>query len=120
LFVDVARGQPGSFDRLSPALKAMFVDNARMLSLSGSPDVPIACDELGQIRAPVTITKGQLTKPQSRILADAAHRCIPQSQLVTIPSASHGAPTENPSAFNEALLAFLARLAGQPGVAAAR
>jgi len=120
LFVDFARGQPGSFDQLSPALKAMFVDNARVLSLSATPEVPIACEELGRIRVPVTITKGQLTKPQSRILADAAHRCIPQSQLVTIPNASHGAPTENPSAFNEALLAFLGRLARQPGVAAAR
>ena len=107
IFVDFARGQPGSFDRLSPALKAMFVDNARVLSLNPALGVSIACEELGRIRAPATITKGQLTKPMSRVLADAAHRCIPRSQLATIPNAGHGAPTENPSAFNEALLAFL-------------
>jgi pimeloyl-ACP methyl ester carboxylesterase len=61
-----------------------------------------------------------VTKARGRILADAAHRCIPQSQLVTIPNAGHGAPTENPAAFNEALLAFLERLTRQAPHAAAR
>jgi len=119
LLVDHNSGKHGTFDQLS-AFRAMFVDNARTLLLSASPDVPITCEELGRIRIPVTVTKGQLTKPNFRVLADAAHRCVPQSQLVVIPNARHGAPRENPSAFNEALLAFLARLTRPPGVAAAR
>jgi pimeloyl-ACP methyl ester carboxylesterase len=111
LFVDSANDQPGSFDKLTPEFKAMFVDNARTLTLDAPPPVPISCAQLGQLKLPVTITKGQLTKPASKIMAEAAHRCLPGSQLITIPAASHGAPRQNPSAFNEALLAFLA--AGQ-------
>ncbi len=109
LFVDAANGKAGSFDTLSPEFKAMFVDNARTVLLDAPPPVPITCAELGRVKLPVTITKGQLTKPNSKILAEAAHRCIRRSQLITIPAANHGASRQNPSAFNEALLQFLAR-----------
>jgi len=111
LRIDYATGQTGSFDAAPPTLKAMFVENARTLLLErgASPPVPITCAQLGQIKVPVTITKGELTRPDSRILAEAAHRCIPGSQLITVPNASHGSPWQNTSAFNEALLRFLAR-----------
>jgi pimeloyl-ACP methyl ester carboxylesterase len=109
LRVDLANGQTGDFDRSPPALKAMFVDNARTLLLSAPSGVSITCAQLGQLKVPVTITKGQLTTPAHKILAEAAHRCIPGSRMLTIPDARHGAPRQNPSAFNQALLAFLAR-----------
>lgn len=110
LVVDRNSG-PGSFDRLPATLKQMFIDNARTLTVPGprEPAEPITCQQLGRIRVPVTITEGALTGPDRRIMDAAAHRCIAQSQLVTIPNAHHGAPRENPSAFNEALLAFLAQ-----------
>jgi pimeloyl-ACP methyl ester carboxylesterase len=90
---------------------AVLGELQQLLTLPGprDPAEPITCQQLGQIRAPVTITEGALTAPGRRIMDAAAHRCIPQSQLITIPNARHGAPRENPSAFNEALLAFLAR-----------
>jgi Domain of unknown function (DUF4440) len=50
-----------------------------------------------------------LNKPSYKILAETAHRCIPGSQLITIPVARHDGPKQNSSAFNQALLAFLAR-----------
>jgi pimeloyl-ACP methyl ester carboxylesterase len=109
LFVNFANGDPDSFDKLPPSLKTMVVDNARTLVLSPPPPEPITCAELGQLKLPITITQGQLTKPASRVLADAVHRCIPGSQLVVIPNTRHSAPRQNPSAFNEALLAFIAQ-----------
>jgi pimeloyl-ACP methyl ester carboxylesterase len=109
LFVDFSNGQPGSFDALPPATKAMFVDNARTLLLNAPGDLAITCAQLEQLKIPVTITKGQLTKPSSRVITEAAHRCVPRSQLITIAESRHGASRQNPVAFNEALLAFLAR-----------
>ena len=50
---------------------------------------------------------GELTKTPSKIMAEAAQRCIPGSRFITIPAASHGAPWQNTRAFNQALLAFL-------------
>lgn len=57
----------------------------------------------------MTITKGEgeLTKTPSRIFAEAAHRCIPGSQLITFPTARHGASWQNSPAFNAAYLHFL-------------
>ena len=57
---------------------------------------------------PLTITRGEFTRAYMRICAEAVHRCVPGSSLVVIPNARHAASAENPAAFNEALLRFLA------------
>ena len=100
-------GQPGSFDALPPATKAMFVDNARTLLLNAPGDLAITCAQLEQLKIPVTITKGKLTKPSSTVITEAAHRCVHRSQLITIAEARYGASRQNPVAFNEAYLRFL-------------
>jgi pimeloyl-ACP methyl ester carboxylesterase len=100
---------PGDFDALTSAARAMHLDNARTvpLTLNAPPPVPITCAQAGQIKVPVVITMGQFTRPFFRVLAEGAQRCIPRSRLVVIPGARHGAPTQNPGAFNEELLAVL-------------
>jgi pimeloyl-ACP methyl ester carboxylesterase len=108
LFADFANGQTGVFDALPPARKPC-TRKTREPWLCLPRSEPITCELLGQLKIAVTITKGQSTKASSKILAEAAHRCIPGSQLIAIPSAMHGAPWQNTTAFNEALLAFLAR-----------
>ena len=109
LFTDGVIGLAGAFDKLSPALRSMFLDNARTVPLHvGAPSPPpITCDQLGQIKVPVAIVKGELTRPFFRIAADTASRCIPGAQLIVIPHGRHSAPAEESSAFNEALLGFL-------------
>jgi pimeloyl-ACP methyl ester carboxylesterase len=87
----------------------MLLDNARTVALHlRAPARPsISCDHLGQIRAPVAIARGELTRPCFRIPADTASHCIPGSQLIVIPNGRHNAPMEVPAAFNDALLPFL-------------
>ncbi len=111
LFVDWINGQSGAFDTLPPPLKAMHLDNARTLprQLDPPPSAPITCGQLGQLKVPVTITTGELTRPFFRVIAEAAHRCVARSHLITIPGAQHRAPLQCPAQFNEALLSFLAR-----------
>lgn len=109
LFTDGVLSQPGAFDKLPPTVRSMLLDNARTVPLHlGAPAFPqISCDQLGQIRVPVAIAKGELTRSCFRIPADTANRCIPGSRRIVIPKGRHNAPTEAPSAFNEALLGFL-------------
>jgi pimeloyl-ACP methyl ester carboxylesterase len=110
LFAEWVNAQPGGFDRIPSAMRAVHLDNARTIPPHfGAPSPAISCAQLGNIKAPVTITKGQQTRPFFRIFADTAAHCIPGSELLTIPNARHLAPYENPAAFNDALLAFLAR-----------
>ena len=82
LFHDWVNGKPGDFDGLPPATKSMLLDNARTapVHLSAPPPVPLTCAQLGQLKVPVTITKGEMTRPFFRVLSEAAHRCIPGSQ----------------------------------------
>jgi pimeloyl-ACP methyl ester carboxylesterase len=109
IFVDAVNAQPGNFDALPPAARSIIFDNARTLPLhlAAPPPPQISCTQLGQIKAPVAIARGELTRPAFRILADTAARCIPGSRLLIIPKGRHSAPAEIPSAFNEALLSFL-------------
>ena len=111
LMIDFVYADPGNFERRSQASRAMLLDNARTLPphVSAPPPPRVTCEQLGQLKVPVTITRGELTRPFFRVLSEAAHRCIPGSQLITVANARHGSPDQNPAAFNEALLSFLAR-----------
>jgi pimeloyl-ACP methyl ester carboxylesterase len=109
LFFDGVNGQPGIFETLPPAARSMLLDNARTIPLLfAAPSPPaITCAQLGQITVPVTVAKGELTRPSFRILADTASRCIPGSRLAVVSQGRHAAPAVSPAAFNEVLLGFL-------------
>ncbi|UCH87317.1 MAG: alpha/beta fold hydrolase [Dehalococcoidia bacterium] len=66
-------------------------------------------EELAQIRVPTLIICGEADEP---FLAPSQrmHQTIPGSELSIIASAGHTPTLENPLAFNEALLSFLARV----------
>ena len=108
LFLQRSSGVPVSLDTIPPRLRTMFMENARTLTL---PNVAptITCANLSQIRIPVTISRGEFVLPAMKKMTDIEHRCISQSQLVTIPSAGHGAHRQNAVGFNSALLEFLSR-----------
>jgi len=109
LFFDGVNGQPGIFETLPPATRSMFLDNARTIPLHfGAPPPPaLSCAQLGQIKVPVTVAKGELTRVSLRIMADTASRCIQGSRLAVVSQGRHAAPALSPAAFNDALLDFL-------------
>jgi pimeloyl-ACP methyl ester carboxylesterase len=110
-FSDWVNDLPGGFESLPPASRAMHLDNARTVPLQINPKVPIplTCSEPGEVKVPVVITRGELTRPFFRITVEAVSRCVRGSQLLIVKNARHGAPSQNPTAFNDALLAFLSR-----------
>lgn len=107
--MDNVNGQPGTFEALPADFKAMQMDNARTLPVmfAAAPPPRITCEQLGQIKAPTTIVRGELTRPSFRIVADTANRCIPASKLIVVPGGRHLWPAQHPGAFNDTLLAFL-------------
>jgi pimeloyl-ACP methyl ester carboxylesterase len=90
---------PGS----TPAMRKVLLDNARAMPLLfGAPPPPaITCEQLGQIKIPVAIVRGELTRASFRIIADTASRCIRGSQLIVVPKSGHLWPGQEPVAFNE-------------------
>jgi pimeloyl-ACP methyl ester carboxylesterase len=109
--LDSVDAVPGTFDAYPRGPKGAALENARTLPLDlGAPPPPsITCAQLGAIEAPTAVVRGQLTLPFFRIIADTANRCIPGSLLIVVPNARHLWPAQEPSAFNQTLLEFLAK-----------
>jgi pimeloyl-ACP methyl ester carboxylesterase len=103
-------GQLDLFDTVPAAVRTMLLDNARTLPISfaAPPPPAITCGQLGQIKVPTIIAVGELTRPFYKIAASAVARCIPGAKLVEIPKGRHAAAVQATSAFNDALLRFLA------------
>jgi pimeloyl-ACP methyl ester carboxylesterase len=59
---------------------------------------------------PVLIVMGAETDELHKMVTEEVGRVLPQAQRVTIPSAGHGSPRQNPDSFNYAILEFLAKI----------
>lgn len=68
-------------------------------------------DSLARIRIPTLILVGELDITTPPSASEAMHRRIAGSEMHVVPHAAHMSNIENPSFFNEKLLAFLARVA---------
>jgi pimeloyl-ACP methyl ester carboxylesterase len=111
LFTD-GMGGPGDFDRLPPGARAARLQNARALeALTRSSDAFPALSQEGarRLALPTLVVEGEQTIRIHRLVDDELLRCIPDSERAIIPEAGHGAPRDNPDAFNEAVLSFLNR-----------
>lgn len=110
LFFDWVNGQAGAFELLPVEARNAHLANGRtiVLHFAAQPAPRISCADLHALRVPLTVTRGELTRPYMRICAEAVHRCVAGSRLVVIPNARHAASQQNPTAFNEAILRFLA------------
>jgi pimeloyl-ACP methyl ester carboxylesterase len=112
-FIDGVIGE-GSFDHMPPPARAMMLDNAPEMRLetSTNPDVylpAVSCEEVGSIKAPTLLVKGEISPRMFHLIVDELQRCMPNAAQVTIPGASHAIHGMNPRAYNQAVLAFLAK-----------
>jgi pimeloyl-ACP methyl ester carboxylesterase len=112
LLFDLVNNQgAGAFDRLPEAARQRRLDNARTVPLmvSAPPPPAISCATLGGVKAPTLVVGGEQTLRFFSLINEVVVRCIPGSRLVIIPQATHPMASQNPAAFNRALLEFLAQ-----------
>lgn len=112
LFFEWVNNQgPGAFDTQPEAFRQMILDNARTLPLARSAPRPaaISCAMLSGVKAPTLVVGGEQTPRYLVLINEVVVQCIPGSRLVVIPKATHLMSHQNPVAFNEALLHFLAQ-----------
>jgi len=99
------------FDSLPPERVAAIMQNSRAmkaLTLSSDPFPNLPKDKVGQLRLPILIITGQNTIKIHKLVNEELARVLPKAEQATIPQAGHGSARENPQAFNEAVLKFLA------------
>jgi pimeloyl-ACP methyl ester carboxylesterase len=102
--------EPGStFDTLPQPVRTMMLENARMLPLllAQPPGPQVTCEQLGQIKVPVALVRGELSRPLFQVHTDTAHKCIPKSKLIILPKARHLGPMQDPAAFTKIVVDFL-------------
>ena len=112
LFFDWVNNQgAGVFDKQPEDARQMFLDNARTvpLLLAAPPPPAISCTTLSGVKAPTSVVGGEQTRRYFSLINEVVVRCIPGSRLIIIPKATHAMSYQNPAAFNEALLHFLAQ-----------
>lgn len=107
--MDGIDGRPGIYDALPSDFRAMQLDNARTLPVmfAAPPPPPISCEQLGQIKAPSAIARGEQTQPFYRIAGEAAARCLGHAGATVVPGARHLLPAQDPPAFAAALRRWL-------------
>jgi pimeloyl-ACP methyl ester carboxylesterase len=106
LFMDGVNAEDGAFDRLTPQVRAMMTENARMLPLlfAGPPPPVVTADDLRAFHCPVTIALGNASRIHYQIAARAAHSLLPSSRLELVQDAKHLWPIQDPSGFSQLVL----------------
>lgn len=106
----------GAFATLSPALKAMFHDNAHTLALHlVSPPPTITPADLLALRLPVTYVLGSRSNAYFRAIVQAAQRHTPGSELHVVDGTHHGTPFERHQAFDAIVVDHLRRARAASG-----
>ena len=110
-FVNGVLGE-GSYEKLPPPVQKRAMDNAQELKgATSSQDfyAPTTCEDVQKVKAPTLLLDGELSPKMFHLINDMLEHCLPSAERATIPAASHGVHFQNPQAFNETVLAFIAK-----------
>lgn len=104
----------GAFDQLPSSAQAEMLDNVAEMRAETrtTPEryfPTLSAEDVGRLRPPTLLVQGEVSPPMFGRITDELARVLPDAARVTIPAASHIMHVENSPAFNEAVLAFLAR-----------
>ena len=100
----------GYFDGLPAPARVVIVQNARPLLFELSVSAErFTCEDARLIRAPTLLINGERTAPLFKRIGARLAECIPGSESLVVPAASHAAYRQNPEAFNRGVLDFLSR-----------
>ncbi len=105
---------PGAFDRLPPQVQGMMLDNAPEMRIeTATPPEQyfpaLSTADIERLNMPVLLVQGEASPPIFGPITEELACLLPEKERVTIAAASHGMHAQNPAAYNEAVLAFLAK-----------
>jgi non-heme chloroperoxidase len=110
-FVNGVLGE-GSYEKLPPPVRTRVMDNVQELKGElSSQDLypPTTCEDVQKVKVPTLLVDGELSPKMFHVIDDMLQHCLPSVERATIPAASHQMEVENPQAFNETVLAFIAK-----------
>jgi pimeloyl-ACP methyl ester carboxylesterase len=109
LFVNGVGG-PGAYERRSDADKKMNADNVASYQADATTKRPrpvFTCEMAKKIVAPTLLSNGERSPKFFYRIIDQLEVCLPNRERIVIAGSSHTVPSENPDAYDGAVLAFL-------------
>jgi non-heme chloroperoxidase len=102
---------PGDFDHFRLEIQRVYVTNVPgfKADVAGAFAVPFSCDDARRISVATLVVASDGAPNVYRRTTDALSHCVVGSNLVTIPRTTHLMFLDNPQAFNEAVLTFVAK-----------
>jgi pimeloyl-ACP methyl ester carboxylesterase len=101
--------RPRAFDAQPEGLRRMWLDNFGTKRPAAPPPEPLTCERLRAITTPTLAIEAEYGMPYSRRIVTELAQCIPGCHLVTIPGVTHFMSYNEPAAFNEVVLNFVAQ-----------
>ena len=104
--------EEGAFDEFAPEVRTLIMDNAcEFTAETSSRDfwTPFTREEAGRIATPTLLLTGENSLRMLQLIVAELERCLQNNECVTIPESTHEMPADNPEAYNEAVLGFLAK-----------
>jgi non-heme chloroperoxidase len=102
----------GAFDSFPREVQQLIMDNACEFKAETSSSnfwTHFTCEDAARIQTPTLLLTGERSLKMLKLVVEELDRCLPNNELVTVPSSSHETASENPEAYNEIVLSFLAR-----------
>ena len=100
----------GWFAQLPAAIHDMIMQNASEFKVeASSPNfwTPVTCADAEQVTSPTLLVSGEFTFAMLQLIVDVLAGCLPNSESVVIPGATHDFPTAKPDIYNKIVLEFL-------------
>jgi non-heme chloroperoxidase len=73
------------------------------------PRAAFTCDMAKAVAAPVLLSNGERSQNFFFRIIDRLETCLPNSERIVVARSSHTVPSENPDAYDRAVLTFLAK-----------
>lgn len=111
IFVDGVVSE-GAFDSFPKEVRDLILDNAcEFKAETASKDfwTTFTCEDAEHIITPTLLLTGERSLKMLKLVMDELEHCVPDNEFVTVPSSSHETASENPEAYNQIVLDFLAK-----------
>ncbi|MFP4073690.1 MAG: alpha/beta fold hydrolase, partial [Actinomycetota bacterium] len=107
--------EEGAYDSFPSEVQDLIKQNACEFQVeTSSPDfwTSFTCDEARDVTTATLLLTGDRSLKMFQLIVDQLARCLPNNESMRVPETTHLVNFDNPDAYNEIVLGFLARHTG--------
>ena len=114
-FMDGICVNPGCFDKFPQARRTELAEKhgpelrSAWMTETAAVMPPLDCGQLGKLKLPTLLVTGERSPAIFLLITAELERCLEGESQVMVPNAGHGMHGENPTFYNQTVMAFLQR-----------